>query len=89
MKQERQLLFDGDIRGYRTGKQCLLELYNHKLWKDSVQFTTEEIEIVQNESDGYLDIVDHFIDNAKSLEHEGTTWKLMWDDGSIFAIPKD
>lgn len=87
--ETRELLFDGDIRGYRTGKDCVLELNNHHLWQDSIKLTKEAIECIQSESDGWIDIVDDVIEKARSLEWKGHTWTLGWEDGSIFAYRDD
>jgi hypothetical protein len=83
-----ELLFDGDIRGYRTGKDCVLALADTELWKDSIALTNEERAIVESESDSWLDIVEDCIDKAKCT-HKGHTWTLHWIEGSIFAVRDD
>lgn len=83
-----ELLFDGDIRGYRTGKDCVLELMNHPLWKDSIKLNATEEHIIKTEQENYLEIVDHVVDNACATL-EGKKWSLCWIEGSIFAIRED
>jgi hypothetical protein len=86
----KQLLFDGDIRGYRTGKDCVLELSKHPLWSVSMNLSEDERKVLESEEDGYLEIIDDCIRNAR-CEFEGHAYHLEWEweDGSIYAVRDD
>ena len=84
----KELLFDGDLRGYRTGKDCVLELSKHPLWSVSIKLSDQERKIVESEEDGHWEIIDDCIQNAW-CKFEGHTYSLLWEDGSIFAVRDD
>jgi hypothetical protein len=84
----KELLFDGDIRGYRTGKDCVLELSKHHLWSVSIKLSDQERKILELEEPGYEEIIDDCIQNAW-CKFEGHSYSLQWEEGSIFAVRDD
>lgn len=83
----KHLLFDGGIRGYRTAKDCFLELIGHEFLNIKIKesYTREEIETVRSEGDGWLDIAEAFIDEAL-LVIDDQVCTLEWDEGDLYVV---
>jgi hypothetical protein len=91
-----ELLFDGDLRGWRTGIDCVLELSVMPIWMPNI-ITDEDralLELIKtnhgrDETGNYIEyhwIIDEFIDHAKCT-YKGLAMRLEWNEGSIFAVP--
>ncbi len=89
MTSKIQLLFDGEIRGYKTGYDCVKFLcskrnFTQAVWTGFEKLSEQELSDLLD-SDHRDDTIDEIITSAE-CKLNGERFTLHWHEGSIFAV---
>lgn len=85
----RELMFDGDNRGHRTGLDAALFIVSSEGWSHETLTDDEITALSDKTADGHYDWIDEIIESATYTDLDGHTWTMRWEDGSVFAIRND